>query len=277
MKKLVGKDLFEGLVKITPIINTLYAQDVSFVVTDREKFIAVQPGETLNTGVNIGDPLKKESPIYQVMVNKKPDVGIVPKEVFGIAFKAISIPIFDEEDNVIGAVSSAISLDSEMQVQEIIEQFSAAFEQVNTTIQDFTQGSQTLSSIGEKLSTASDQTKENVKKTDDIIQMIKEIADQTKLLGLNAAIEAARAGENGRGFAVVAEEIRRLSQQSNDSAKEVKYILDEMNASVSLISEQSEETSAVSQQQSAATQEIAASMEQLCAQLESLNQLVKQF
>lgn len=164
-----------------------------------------------------------------------------------------------------------------MQVQKIIEQFSGVFEQVNSTIQDFTEGSQTLSTIGEKLSTASDQTKENVKKTDDIIQMIREIADQTKLLGLNAAIEAARAGENGRGFAVVVEEIRRLSQQSNDSAKEVKIILDEMTASVNLINEQSEETSAVSQQQSAATQEIAASMEQLCAQLESLNHLVKQF
>lgn len=43
MKKLVGKDLLEGLVKITLIINILYSQDVSFAVTDRERFIAVQP------------------------------------------------------------------------------------------------------------------------------------------------------------------------------------------------------------------------------------------
>lgn len=115
----------------------------------------------------------------------------------------------------------------------------------------------------EKLNSAVSQAERHIKDTDEVIEFIKKVADQTKLLGLNAAIEAARAGDHGRGFGVVANEVRKLAEDSVVSAKKISVILGNIEESMKIIISGIEETKGIAQMQQSTSEQVGAATTQL--------------
>jgi methyl-accepting chemotaxis protein len=123
--------------------------------------------------------------------------------------------------------------ETQAQVQIANNELSTARESLNTLTNEVHNFVEIESELSGQLSGL----KSNADSVKDVLNVIKDIADQTNLLALNAAIEAARAGEHGRGFAVVADEVRKLAERTQKSLTEIDMSVSTIVQSINDVSD----------------------------------------
>lgn len=268
--------VIKSLDTLLPYLIATMGSDTSFAVTDGEKFVRLIPND-IPIPAEQGDNVPKEDTNYRAFKSGKMIIEILPIEVFGFSFRSIAFPIKDVDGKVIGTLAIGKSLDKQAKILEVSEIMARSLFQISTTISQISLGIQdVVVSSSEILSHVAMVNEEN-KKADEILKFIKNIANQTNLLGLNAAIEAARAGDIGRGFSVVANEIRKLSATSKESIDKINAFLSKTKNSIANIHQQVKSVDDIFQEQAAGMEEITASLQELSATAEHLRQISSNF
>ena len=263
--------------QIIPLLNLLVNEKLMIGINNTERCLKFYTGNAGTVQSAEQSLLKKGSAAYDCIQSGKLVEKLIPKEVFGFPYRAIGYPVFDEEGQVVGAIGFGISLEKQNQMEVLSASLSEALGKISKSFNEVSYSLQNVVDSNLKIGRDVVASRESTQRTDEIVNFISNIANQTNMLGLNAAIEAARSGEYGRGFGVVAEEIRNLSKSSKDSADLIKNTLNQIKNAIGNIEQKISVNNAIFGSQAEAIKEIADSVHALNESAQTLEQLAKKF
>jgi peptidoglycan hydrolase CwlO-like protein len=228
VNKVTSKELMDALIVITPFIAEIMQTDMGFAITDNKKFVVQTDGQTVKLNISPGDPVNPKSAMAEAMRTKKPAVKNMDASLYGIPVRIYGYPLLDENNHVMGSVGIAKNIETWTGLNQSAEELSESSKEVENIINQFLEVASQLNNDSVMLQNKADDINQKFQETNQILESIKSISSQTRLIGLNAAIEAARIGDVGKGFGVVANEIRKLSGNSNDASIEIEKTLKEL-------------------------------------------------
>ncbi|MGE5379890.1 MAG: methyl-accepting chemotaxis protein [Methylocystaceae bacterium] len=259
-----------------PMLVDMFAEGAFMFVTNLQTVIFKQGSKKFDLPIQVGDGFQNITSITEAMRSKKTAYQEYDASTQGIPLVYITHPLFDDDTSeIIACFTMVLPRANEVKVREAagslnrgLTEVAAAIEEMAAATSNITNNEQRLNKNVKEVLRLSDQIEQ-------VLAFIRQIADETKMLGLNAAIEAARAGEAGRGFGVVADEIRKLSDESKETVVRIRSLTNEIKVQVKETVQGSEQNLSASEEQAAAAQEITASLENMTQQAEELDRIAK--
>ncbi|RLL47088.1 chemotaxis protein [Oceanobacillus piezotolerans] len=266
----------EAFINLAPYIQELINDDITIGIYDKEKLIINFPAKTFALNVTPGDPLLEGDIITKAIRENRNQAMTVPAEILGVNLVSRAVPIRDELGRVVGGVGVGQNVDKANKLNDISSSLSHIVEDVTKTVLDMANSISDLAGNMNFISNKSNEVNHSIKQIEEVSGVVKGIAEQSNLLGLNAAIESARAGEHGRGFSVVADEIRKMASGSKKQVEEIQDITTNIKEIIDSLNQDIQKANLESDSQSAAIEELTATMEEVNSNIHTLADLARE-
>ena len=256
-------------------LNEMQVADVGVCISNLEQAVFYRRARTLDLKVQPGDLVKPGSGLHRAMQERRRVSFKADATLYGVPYVVVGTPILNAQGEVIGAVAISESTQRYELLKQSSTKMGESIQTIASTAEEISAQTQEMAAAGQAMKTTLEKSQNLVKDTDQVMGLIKMIAGQTNLLGLNAAIEAARVGEQGRGFGVVAEEIRKLAGVTADSIKNIEGIIRAIQTDNSNNHQQMAHIAAMIAQVAQATTQVAEASQTLNEMATELNNMAE--
>lgn len=229
-------------VEFLPYIKEIMQKDIMASVTDLNNFLAYAPGDALDVKAKKGMPIPEGDPLRATIKNNQIITAVVPKEVYGTPFRAVTYPIRNKKGECIGAVGIAESLAKEQGIKEALEQImnrvslsNEGLAKISDDVGHMSMGIQELSSVVEEVNAS-------VVEITDLSESISSSVDSVAKSSQNVIKEAedgiAAVKNINATLAITVDEILRVKEQ----IEHLFSSIEKANKTVSLINSIAEQT-----------------------------------
>ncbi len=261
-----------------PIMVKMFSEGAFIYITDLENVAYSQSSANFDIpDLHAGMHLKEGAVARQAIRTKAITAIELDPSFYGMPVFIMSYPLFDEDDAtlVIGTLSIALPKNNAVQLRDVAANLERGMTEMAAVMQELAASANQINNNEIQLNKNVQEVYKLSEDINGVLNFIKQIADQTKMLGLNAAIEAARAGDVGRGFGVVAEEIRKLSDESRDTVASIRTLTDSIKNKITETIGSSDLNMRSSEEQAAATHELTASIEEITSLAVTLDKMAR--
>jgi ligand-binding sensor protein len=228
-------------------------------------------------GSILGGQILASPPNKGTIDNVAKELGLSSENLWEAATRIDIVPQknIDAASEVLFTIANTLAQNgyNRIEIELLSSTLAENFIQLSQTIESLSESAQCITAnqqvLGEEIGGIGSVTQE----ISNVLQLIKQVATKTQMIGLNASIEAARIGNEGRGFAVVAKEIQTLSESSKKTAMQITDLNAQINQKVNLTINNAQTTLSITEDQSAAMEELSATIQysvQIAAELKRL-------
>lgn len=263
--KISDHPILEAFDKVVPYLHIITGEKLMLGLNNLERCLKFYSGEADAGAVPKGEQskVKKGSAAYDAMKSGEIVTKIIPKEVFGFPYKAIGIPVKNDQNQVVGSIGIGVDLGKQDQIMNMGDQIARNMTDSNIKILDIVENANESVSLNATIEANMKETLENSRNTDQILHSILKIAKKLHLLSINASIEAHRTGEVGLGFRVVAEEVGKLAEFSTEASSQAQKVMTEMQTSITNILAEIETSNSIIREEAQKLKEVQQNVQDL--------------